>query len=51
MLGYVGDGLGVALLADEDGLALARLDLLEGIEALLVDAVSHDHLGKRIEVY
>ena len=44
VLGNVRDGLLVALLANQDGLALARLDLLEGIQALLINAVPNHHL-------
>ena len=51
MLGNVRDGLRVALLANQDGLTLARLYLLEGVQALLVDAVPNHHLRKRNKVY
>lgn len=51
VLGNVRDGLLVALLANQDGLALARLDLLEGIQALLINAVPNHHLWKRSIIY
>ena len=51
VFGNEGDGLLVILLANQDGLALARLHLLEGVEALLVHTVPHHHLGENMIVH
>ena len=44
VLGNQRDGLLVPLLTNQDGLALARLDLLEGVQALLINAIPDHHL-------
>ena len=51
VLGNERDGLRVALLANQDWLSLARFDLLEGVQTLLIDAVPNHHLLKRSEVH
>ena len=51
MRGNEGDCLLVVLLADEDGLALAGLDLLEGVQALLINAVPHHDLWENEPIF
>ena len=51
VIGDEGDGLLVVLLANQDGLALARLHLLQGVQALLVHTVPHHHLGENMMVH